>query len=124
MPLLVGAGIALGVVGARWGYSAFKAFQATPKTVSIRPFYKGGFEDKMSKREAALILGIRYTPARARAHAGHTTQGVDRSSAHTSDCHPHAPTPSAWSGVRLAQRNSQQGQSEGGAPPHHDLQPS
>lgn len=26
-------------------------------------FYEGGFEDKMTRREAALILGVRYVVA-------------------------------------------------------------
>jgi len=34
--------------------------QALPKTMFQRPYYKGGFDEVMSKREAALILGVRY----------------------------------------------------------------
>ena len=58
-PLLVGLGLAIGIVGARSAVTAFRAFKALPKATTMRPFYKGGFEDKMSKREAALILGVR-----------------------------------------------------------------
>jgi hypothetical protein len=58
-PLLIGLGLAVGVVGARSAVAAYRAFQAMPKTTTMRAFYKGGFEDKMSKREAALILGVR-----------------------------------------------------------------
>ena len=62
-PLLLGLGLAVGVFGARSALTAYKAFQAMPKVAAVRAFYKGGFEDKMSRREAALILGIRYVGA-------------------------------------------------------------
>ena len=40
--------------GAEAGSGLFSAFRSGSK------YYKGGFEQKMSKREAGLILGIRY----------------------------------------------------------------
>lgn len=37
----------------------------------VRNFYDGGFEDKMSKREAALILGVRESSTVERIKASH-----------------------------------------------------
>ncbi|KAI6176298.1 J domain-containing protein [Aphelenchoides bicaudatus] len=37
-----------------------KAFQALPKE-SFSKYYQGGFEPKMNRREASLILGVPYT---------------------------------------------------------------
>lgn len=39
---------------------AFQEYQKMPKAPRMSKFYKGGFDAKMNKREAALILGLRY----------------------------------------------------------------
>ena len=36
-----------------------QVFQSLPKTAFSGGYYRGGFEPKMTKREAALILGVR-----------------------------------------------------------------
>ncbi|XP_071722424.1 mitochondrial import inner membrane translocase subunit TIM14-3-like [Rutidosis leptorrhynchoides] len=38
---------------------AWRAFKARPVIPRTRRFYNGGFEEVMTKREAALILGVR-----------------------------------------------------------------
>jgi hypothetical protein len=56
-------------LGSKYIVSAFRAGSSAAKTVEDAPppidmtvkpqYYEGGFEDKMTKREAALILGCR-----------------------------------------------------------------
>ncbi|MCD7462806.1 hypothetical protein HAX54_049388 [Datura stramonium] len=41
------------------GVQAWQAFKARPPTARMRKFYEGGFQPKMNRREAALILGVR-----------------------------------------------------------------
>ncbi|KAJ3027839.1 UNVERIFIED_CONTAM: hypothetical protein HDU68_002984 [Siphonaria sp. JEL0065] len=56
-PLAIGAGLA-GV--ALIGRAAFNAFTKKGATgVGGKPFHKGGFDQTMTVREAALILGVR-----------------------------------------------------------------
>ncbi|KAI8973686.1 hypothetical protein BDF20DRAFT_915096 [Mycotypha africana] len=43
----------------RLGIKAFQEYQKRPKAPRLSKFYKGGFDPKMNKREAALILGLR-----------------------------------------------------------------
>ncbi|KAL2514395.1 Mitochondrial import inner membrane translocase subunit TIM14 [Forsythia ovata] len=43
----------------RHGIQAWQAFKARPPTARIQKFYEGGFQPKMTRREAALILGVR-----------------------------------------------------------------
>lgn len=66
-PLLIGAGVAVTVVGGRAAYTAFSRFAANRAAVGgaaaamsmSKNFYTGGFESAMTRREAALILGCR-----------------------------------------------------------------
>jgi hypothetical protein len=45
------------------GLRAFQRLQAMPKTPrGFRSLPKGGFEPKMTRREAALIVQIKYRP--------------------------------------------------------------
>ncbi|KAK2664632.1 hypothetical protein Ddye_003206 [Dipteronia dyeriana] len=46
-------------MGGRYIIRAWQAFKARPVNPHAQRFYYGGFEKDMSKREAALILGIR-----------------------------------------------------------------
>ncbi len=59
--MLAGLGIAGTALGARILVGSFKQFQKTasqlPKSPMFTSYYKGGFDPKMSKREAGLILG-------------------------------------------------------------------
>lgn len=47
---------------ARWFLRTWGAMQRTAQITGVSPFtyyYRGGFEVKMNKREAAMILGVR-----------------------------------------------------------------
>lgn len=58
-PLLAGLAVASAALAGRYGIQAWQAFKARPPKPRIRKFYEGGFQPTMTKREAALILGIR-----------------------------------------------------------------
>lgn len=55
---LIGLGIAASAFGARMALRSYQRFKGN--AAGFTAFYKGGFEDKMTKREAALILGVRF----------------------------------------------------------------
>ncbi|KAI9087376.1 hypothetical protein K1719_030696 [Acacia pycnantha] len=58
-PLVLGTSVAAAALGGRYLISKWQAFKAGPKIPWARRFYPGGFENVMTKREAALILGVR-----------------------------------------------------------------
>uniref|UniRef100_A0A5B6ZC24 J domain-containing protein n=1 Tax=Davidia involucrata TaxID=16924 RepID=A0A5B6ZC24_DAVIN len=58
-PLLAGLAVAAAAYAGRYGIQAWQAFKARPPTARMRKFYEGGFQPTMTKREAALILGVR-----------------------------------------------------------------
>ncbi|KAJ8542199.1 hypothetical protein K7X08_017065 [Anisodus acutangulus] len=58
-PLIAGLAIAAVAYGSRYGVQAWQAFKVRPPTARMRKFYEGGFQPKMNRREAALILGVR-----------------------------------------------------------------
>ncbi|KAL3843417.1 hypothetical protein ACJIZ3_000820 [Penstemon smallii] len=58
-PLLAGIAVAAAAYAGRYSIQAWKAFKARPPTVRMRKFYEGGFQPKMNRREAALVLGVR-----------------------------------------------------------------
>ncbi|KAK4567413.1 hypothetical protein RGQ29_003267 [Quercus rubra] len=58
-PLAVGATVAAAALGGRYMIVAWQAFKTYLSAPRVRRFYYGGFEQVMSKREAALILGVR-----------------------------------------------------------------
>lgn len=61
-PIVVGFAIAGAATAARLGMRAFEEYQKRPKSPimpRLSKYYKGGFDPKMNKREAALILGLR-----------------------------------------------------------------
>ncbi|XP_006853369.2 mitochondrial import inner membrane translocase subunit TIM14-3 isoform X2 [Amborella trichopoda] len=58
-PLAAGAAVGAAALGARYLIQAWNAFKARPLVPHARRFYEGGFEQVMSRREAALILGVR-----------------------------------------------------------------
>ncbi|KAL2454623.1 Mitochondrial import inner membrane translocase subunit TIM14-1 [Abeliophyllum distichum] len=63
-PLLAGLAVAAAAYAGRYGIQAWQAFKTRPPTARMRKFYEGGFQPKMTRREAALILGVREsTPA-------------------------------------------------------------
>lgn len=56
-PLLAGLAVAAAALAGRYGIQAWQSLKARPPRP--RRFYEGGFQPKMTRREAALILGIR-----------------------------------------------------------------
>jgi DnaJ family protein C protein 19 len=65
------AGLAVGAAayGARAALQAFNSWKtAAPR---MRAFYKGGFQSEMSRREAALILGIRESAPEEKVKEAH-----------------------------------------------------
>ena len=58
-PLLAGLAVAAAALAGRSGIQAWHAFKTRPPKPKLRKFYDGGFQPTMTKREAALILGIR-----------------------------------------------------------------
>lgn len=58
-PVVVGATVAAAALGTRYLIGAWQAFRARPLVPRTRRFYPGGFEHTMTRREAALILGVR-----------------------------------------------------------------
>ncbi|XP_031257507.1 mitochondrial import inner membrane translocase subunit TIM14-1 [Pistacia vera] len=67
-PFLAGLAVAAAALAGRYGLQAWQAFKARPPKPKIRKFYEGGFQPTMTKREAALILGLREnaTPDKVR----------------------------------------------------------
>ncbi|KAJ8754241.1 hypothetical protein K2173_002141 [Erythroxylum novogranatense] len=62
-PFIAGAGIAASAYAARYAIQAWQAFKARPPTARLRRFYEGGFQPIMTRREAALVLGVRESTA-------------------------------------------------------------
>jgi DnaJ homolog subfamily C member 19 len=58
--LVTGLSVAAAAMGGRYMIQAWNAFKTRGVGPHIRRFYPGGFERQMTRREAALILGIRY----------------------------------------------------------------
>ncbi|XP_028782041.1 mitochondrial import inner membrane translocase subunit TIM14-1 [Neltuma alba] len=58
-PFLAGLAVAAAALAGRYGIQAWQAFKARPPKPRARKFYEGGFQPNMTRREAALILGIR-----------------------------------------------------------------
>lgn len=70
-PLVLGVGVAGALVGGRVVFNAMRRMKGGGQAaagalkggaagkMNARKFYEGGFQDKMDKKEAALILGCR-----------------------------------------------------------------
>ncbi|XP_057951691.1 mitochondrial import inner membrane translocase subunit TIM14-3-like [Malania oleifera] len=58
-PLVVGVSVAAAAWGGRYLIGAWHAFKTQPSMPRVRRFYEGGFQQVMTRREAALILGVR-----------------------------------------------------------------
>ena len=54
---VMGLGVAAAALGARQTIISIERWMLSPR--ALRQFYHGGFEEVMTKREAALILGVR-----------------------------------------------------------------
>ncbi|KAL5706180.1 hypothetical protein ACHQM5_024383 [Ranunculus cassubicifolius] len=70
-PLLAGIAVATAAIAGRYGVQAWQAFKARPPTPKFRKFYDGGFQPSMTKREAALILGVRESAAADKVKEAH-----------------------------------------------------
>ncbi|KAJ6727192.1 hypothetical protein OIU79_005168 [Salix purpurea] len=58
-PFLAGLAIAGAALAGKYVIQAWQSFKARPPKPRLRKFYDGGFQPKMTRRESALILGIR-----------------------------------------------------------------
>lgn len=61
LPLFVGLGVGASAIGLKYVLEAYPKWKATREVTkaAFRSPYKGGFEEEMTRREAALILGVR-----------------------------------------------------------------
>lgn len=55
--MIAGLAVAAAALAGRYGIQAWQSFKARPP--KPRRFYEGGFQPTMTRREAALILGVR-----------------------------------------------------------------
>ncbi|XP_019380961.1 PREDICTED: dnaJ homolog subfamily C member 15 [Gavialis gangeticus] len=76
--IAVGLGVAAVAFAGRYAFQLWKPLeQVISKTVkkistsSLSSYYKGGFEQKMSRREASLILGISPSASKAKIRTAH-----------------------------------------------------
>ncbi|KAG7392417.1 DnaJ of sub C member 19 [Phytophthora pseudosyringae] len=74
--LVAGLGVAGAALGAKYALQVWEAFKNRPKSEKTsswkyRNFYDGPFEDKMTRREAALILGVRESASEERIRNAH-----------------------------------------------------
>ena len=60
-PIVAGMGVAAVAMTGRAAILAFEAWKKAPPR--MRKFYDGGFEPEMTRREAAMILGVRESAA-------------------------------------------------------------
>ncbi|NWI96460.1 DJC15 protein, partial [Pitta sordida] len=76
--IAVGLGVATVAFAGRYAFHLWKpleqAFTETAKrlsTSSLSAYYKGGFEQKMSRREASLILGVSPSAGKDKIRTAH-----------------------------------------------------
>ncbi|KAJ4976905.1 hypothetical protein NE237_002011 [Protea cynaroides] len=70
-PLVAGLSVAAAAMGSRYMIQAWQAFKARPAASRMRRFYEGGFQPTMTRREAALILGVREHAAMEKIKEAH-----------------------------------------------------
>ena len=68
-PIIAGASVAALALTGRAAILSFEAWRKAPPR--MRKFYDGGFEPEMTRREAALILGVRESAAKDKVLAAH-----------------------------------------------------
>ncbi|CAN1174198.1 Mitochondrial import inner membrane translocase subunit TIM14-1 [Linum perenne] len=68
-PFLAGAAVAAAALAGKYGIQAWQSFKARPP--KMRRFYEGGFQAQMTRREAALILGLRESAAQDKIKEAH-----------------------------------------------------
>ncbi|XP_048833850.1 dnaJ homolog subfamily C member 15 [Brienomyrus brachyistius] len=76
--IAVGLGVAAAAFAGRYAFQLWKPLgQVISETVKKMPasafsaYYKGGFEPKMTKREASLVLGISPTSSKSKVQEAH-----------------------------------------------------
>ncbi|GAB4856741.1 hypothetical protein Ancab_014655 [Ancistrocladus abbreviatus] len=70
-PLVAGLTVAATALAGKYGIQAWQAFKARPPRPRIRRFYDGGFQQTMTRREAALILGVRESAVEEKIKEAH-----------------------------------------------------
>lgn len=58
-PFIAGLAVAATAMAGKYGIQAWHSFKSRPPRPISRKFYDGGFQPTMTRREAALILGVR-----------------------------------------------------------------
>ncbi|KAI3996905.1 hypothetical protein MKX01_021181 [Papaver californicum] len=71
LAIVAGASVAAAALGGRYLIRSWQAYKARPAVPRIRRFYEGGFQHTMTRREAALILGIRERDAMEKIREAH-----------------------------------------------------
>ncbi|KAH7300091.1 hypothetical protein KP509_24G044700 [Ceratopteris richardii] len=70
-PFIAGLAVAATALAGKYGIEAWQAYKARPRVPRMRKFYDGGFQPVMTRREAALILGIRESAAQEKIKEAH-----------------------------------------------------
>lgn len=70
-PLIAGIAVAAAALAGKYGIEAWHAYKARPNVPRMRKFYEGGFQPVMTRREAALILGVRESVAQEKVKEAH-----------------------------------------------------
>ncbi|KAJ6793678.1 mitochondrial import inner membrane translocase subunit TIM14 isoform X1 [Iris pallida] len=71
LPIVAGIAVAAAALAGRRGIQAWQAYKARPIVPRLRKFYEGGFQPTMTRREAALILGIRESVGQDKIREAH-----------------------------------------------------
>ena len=58
--LIAGMVVAAAAYAGKYGITAWQAFKAQTPTARMRKVFEGSFQPVMTRREAAMILGVRY----------------------------------------------------------------
>uniref|UniRef100_A0A8I3WXL3 J domain-containing protein n=1 Tax=Callithrix jacchus TaxID=9483 RepID=A0A8I3WXL3_CALJA len=73
--ITVGLGVAALLFAGRYAFQIWKPLEQviteTAKKIRLSSYYKGGFEQKMSRRKASLILGVSASAGKARIRAAY-----------------------------------------------------
>ncbi|CAA7406270.1 unnamed protein product [Spirodela intermedia] len=70
-PFIAGLAVAAAALAGRYGIQAWNAYKARPVVPRMRKFYEGGFQSTMTRREAALILGVRENVSAEKVREAH-----------------------------------------------------
>ncbi|KAK9063009.1 hypothetical protein SSX86_016879 [Deinandra increscens subsp. villosa] len=70
-PFIAGLAIAAAAMAGKYGIQAWHSLKTKPLRPRSRRFYEGGFQPTMTRREAALILGVRESVAADKVREAH-----------------------------------------------------